>query len=64
MGQLSVQGGMDCVGKVSAYGNLVTLAADRIWTIDLTDERFEPDPGFDPKRYEAEAFGKTCSCPS
>ncbi|MBI4013470.1 MAG: WYL domain-containing protein [Candidatus Rokubacteria bacterium] len=54
---LSVQGGMYCIGKVPAYANLVTLAVDRIRMIALTDERFEPDPGFDPKRHEAEAFG-------
>jgi len=35
----------------------VTLAVDRIRSLDLTEESFTIDPGFDPKRYEAEAFG-------
>jgi len=42
---------------VPAYDNLVTLAVDRTRAIELTGEPFEPDPAFDPKRYEAEAFG-------
>lgn len=54
---LSVQGGVYCAGKVPAYANLVTLAVDRILAVELLDEPFEPDPAFDPKRYEAEAFG-------
>jgi predicted DNA-binding transcriptional regulator YafY len=54
---LSVHGGVYCVGKVPAYRNLVTLAVDRIRAIELTDEPFVPDAGFDPKRHEAEAFG-------
>lgn len=29
----------------------------RIRDLTLTDEAFTVDPGFDPKRYEAEAFG-------
>lgn len=54
---LALQGAIYCVGKVPAYRNLVTIAVDRIQDIQLTEERFEPDPAFDPKRYEAEAFG-------
>ena len=54
---LTVQGAVYCVGKVPAYRNLVTLAVDRIRTLELLDEAFTPDPAFDAKRYEAEAFG-------
>ncbi len=54
---LSVQGGLYCVGKVPAYKNLVTLAVDRIRSLQLTEETFAVDPTFDPKRLEAEAFG-------
>jgi proteasome accessory factor B len=54
---LLLQGAVYCVGKVPAYANLVTLAVDRLQAIDLVEERFVPDPAFDPKRYEAEAFG-------
>lgn len=54
---LSVQGGLYCVGKISAYANLVTLAIDRVRSVELTDEEFAVDPAFDPKRIEAEAFG-------
>jgi predicted DNA-binding transcriptional regulator YafY len=54
---LVLQGAVYCVGKVPAYANLVTLAVDRVRAIDLLDERFVPDPAFDPKRHEAEAFG-------
>ncbi len=54
---LSVQGGLYCIGKVPAYGHLITLAVDRIRSLELTDEPFTVDASFDPKRYEAEAFG-------
>src|SRR5437667_8629210 len=54
---LSVHGGLYCVGRVPAYRNLVTLAVDRIRGLELLEEAFEVDAGFDPKRYEAEAFG-------
>src|SRR5437667_9959503 len=54
---LSVHGGLYCVGRVPAYRNLVTLAVDRIRGLELLEEVFEVDGGFDPKRYEAEAFG-------
>jgi predicted DNA-binding transcriptional regulator YafY len=54
---LSVHGAVYGVGKVPAYRNLVTLAVDRIRALELTDEAFVPDAGFDPKRHEAEAFG-------
>jgi len=54
---LAVQGGLYCVGKVPVYENFVTLAVDRIRSLDLTEESFTIAPGFDPKRYEAEAFG-------
>jgi predicted DNA-binding transcriptional regulator YafY len=54
---LSVQGGLYVVGKVPAYTNLATLAIDRIQSVELLDESFNVDPAFDPKRYEAEAFG-------
>jgi proteasome accessory factor B len=54
---LSVQGGLYCVGRVPTYSNLVTLAVDRVRSLELTDETFTVDPAFDPKRLEAEAFG-------
>src|SRR5436309_8303413 len=54
---LSVHGGLYCAGRVPAYRNLVTLAVDRIRGLELLEEAFEVDGGFDPKRYEAEAFG-------
>lgn len=40
-----------------AYENLATLAVDRIRSVTPTDEPFTEATGFDPKRYEAEAFG-------
>ena len=54
---LWVQGGLYAVGRVPAYENLVTLAVDRIQSLTPTDEPFTVAAGFDPKRYEAEAFG-------
>lgn len=53
----SVHGGLYCIGQVSAYGGTTTLAVDRIRAIEQTSETFAVDPGFDWKRYEAEAFG-------
>jgi proteasome accessory factor B len=54
---LAVHGGLYCVGKVPAYTNFVTLAVDRIRSLELLEESFTVDPAFDPKRCEAEAFG-------
>lgn len=54
---LWIQGGLYSVGKVPAYGDIITLAVDRIRSLTLTDELFAVDPAFDPKKYEAEAFG-------
>lgn len=54
---LSVHGGLYCIGKVPVHGDFVTLAVDRIRSFEETNESFTQDPGFDPKRYEAEAFG-------
>lgn len=51
------QGGLYCIGQVSAYGGTTTLAVDRIRAIEQTSETFAVDPEFDWKRYEAEAFG-------
>lgn len=53
---LSVHGGLYCVGRAEG-GDTITLALDRIRSLELTDESFTVDPAFDPKRYEAEAFG-------
>lgn len=50
-------GGLYCIGQVSAYGGTTTLAVDRIRAIEQTGATFAMDPGFDWKRYEAEAFG-------
>jgi predicted DNA-binding transcriptional regulator YafY len=60
---LAVQGGLYCVGKVPAYPNFATLAVDRIRSLEVTEESFTVDPTFDPKRYEAEAFGVTWEKP-
>jgi predicted DNA-binding transcriptional regulator YafY len=60
---LAVQGGLYCVGKVPAYPNFATVAVDRIRSIELIEESFTVDPAFDPKRYEAEAFGVTWEKP-
>jgi predicted DNA-binding transcriptional regulator YafY len=54
---LWVHGGLYCLGHVQAYGELRTFAVDRIREIDVTEQPFTVDPGFDPKRYETEAFG-------
>lgn len=54
---VSVQGGLYCLGQVPAYGDIRTLAVDRIRSLEPTQEGFTVDPAFDPKRYEAEAFG-------
>jgi predicted DNA-binding transcriptional regulator YafY len=54
---LYIQGGVYVIGKVPVYSNLATLAIHRIQAVDLLDESFTVDPAFDPKRYEAEAFG-------
>ncbi|MBI3636589.1 MAG: WYL domain-containing transcriptional regulator [Candidatus Rokubacteria bacterium] len=54
---LSVQDGLYCVGRVPAYENLVTLAIERIRSLELTEQGFAVDPTFDPKRLEADAFG-------
>jgi proteasome accessory factor B len=35
----------------------VTVAVERIRSLDVTEEAFTVDSAFDPKRYEAEAFG-------
>jgi predicted DNA-binding transcriptional regulator YafY len=60
---LVVHGGLYCVGKVPAYANFVTVAVDRIGTLEVTEEPFTADPAFDPKRHEAEAFGVTWEKP-
>jgi len=35
-----VQGGLYCVGKVPAYSNFVTLAVDRIRSLEAVEESF------------------------
>jgi proteasome accessory factor B len=52
-----VRGGLYCLGKVPAYTNLVTLAVDRIRSLELTDEAFTVDSTFDMKQLETDAFG-------
>jgi hypothetical protein len=37
---LAVHGGLYCVGKVPAYTNFVTLAVDRIRSLELLEESF------------------------
>lgn len=43
----------------AAPGFRPALPLERIRSLELTDEAFTVDPGFDPKRYEAETFGVT-----
>jgi predicted DNA-binding transcriptional regulator YafY len=54
-----VQGGVYAVGRVPAYPKgIAPLALERIRSIEeVVEETFTVDPSFDPKRYEAEAFG-------
>jgi predicted DNA-binding transcriptional regulator YafY len=60
----AVQGGVYVVGRVPAYPkDIAPLALERIRNLDLTEQTFTIDPGFDPKRYEAEAFGVTWEKP-
>jgi hypothetical protein len=46
---LAVQGGLYCVGKVPAYENFVTLAVNRIRSLEVAEESFTVDPAFDPQ---------------
>jgi predicted DNA-binding transcriptional regulator YafY len=54
---LMVQGGTYCLGKAPAYGDIITLALERIRAFTHTEESFTVDPAYDPKKYETEAFG-------
>jgi predicted DNA-binding transcriptional regulator YafY len=54
---LLVQEGVYCVGKAPAFGDIITLAIERIHSLTLTDESFTVDPKFDAKKQETEAFG-------
>jgi predicted DNA-binding transcriptional regulator YafY len=59
-----VQGGVYAIGRVPAYAkNIAPLALERIRDLTVTEETFTVDPGFDPKRYEAEAFGVAWGAP-
>jgi predicted DNA-binding transcriptional regulator YafY len=54
----AVRGGVYVIGRVPAYPkDLALLALERIRSVEVLEETFTVDPGFDPKRYEAEAFG-------
>jgi predicted DNA-binding transcriptional regulator YafY len=54
---LNIAGAFYCVGKLPPHDSLTTLATHRIVAIQLQDEEFEVDPGFDPDRHRREAFG-------
>jgi len=54
---VTVSGGLYCLGKVPRYGDIVTLAVDRIRSLQLADGTFEVDPEFDPETRRAGAFG-------
>jgi len=54
---LNIAGAFYCVGKLPPHDSLTTLATHRIVAIQLQDEEFEIDPGFDPDRHRQEAFG-------
>lgn len=54
---LSIQGLLYCAGKVPIHDALVSLAIDRLHGVTVTDVPFTVDPGFDLKKYKAEAFG-------
>jgi proteasome accessory factor B len=54
---VTVSGSLYCLGKVPRYGDIVTLAVDRIRSLKLTDESFDVDPAFDPETRRAGAFG-------
>jgi predicted DNA-binding transcriptional regulator YafY len=54
---LTVHGGTYCLGKAPAFGDIITLALERVRALTVTDEAFAVDPTFDPKKYESEAFG-------
>jgi proteasome accessory factor B len=53
----TVQGGIYCLGKAPAYGEVITLALERIQALAVTAEPFPGDPAFDPAARAAEAFG-------
>jgi predicted DNA-binding transcriptional regulator YafY len=54
----AVQGGVYAVGRVPAYPkDIAPLALERIRSIEVLEQTFTVSPDFDPKRYEAEAFG-------
>ncbi len=53
----AVGGGLYCLGKIPTYGDVTTLAVDRIRTLTVLASEFEVDPGFDPDRYRRESFG-------
>jgi predicted DNA-binding transcriptional regulator YafY len=60
----AVQGGVYAIGRVPAYPkDIAPLALERIRNLTITEETFTVDPGFDPKRYETEAFGVTSGKP-
>jgi predicted DNA-binding transcriptional regulator YafY len=54
---LNIASALYCVGKLPPHDGLTTLATHRIVAIQLQDEEFEVDPGFDPDRHRREAFG-------
>jgi predicted DNA-binding transcriptional regulator YafY len=61
---LLLQEGVYCVGKAPAYGDIITLALERLQSLALTDESFAVDPQFDPTRCETEAFGVSWEKPT
>jgi predicted DNA-binding transcriptional regulator YafY len=53
----SVAGGLYCVGGIPGNHGLITLAAERILSLEITDTVFDAGDGFDLDRLEREAFG-------
>ncbi|HNY21113.1 MAG TPA: WYL domain-containing protein [Treponemataceae bacterium] len=39
------------------YGNIIVLALERIRSLELTEDSFEPPPGFDPVKLLSDPFG-------
>jgi predicted DNA-binding transcriptional regulator YafY len=60
----AVQGGIYAVGRVPAYPkDIAPLALERIRSVEVLEETFTVSSDFDPKRYEAEAFGVAWGTP-
>jgi predicted DNA-binding transcriptional regulator YafY len=54
---LFVPDGLYCVGQNPDYGGVITLAIDRIRSVELLMASFVVDPSFDPDKIAEDAFG-------